>query len=159
MTILQGKPCGKIARCQNNKKLTYCPLLFLNKKNPNKKNPGILFSHSTLLNAIIFFSLVETGPVAQRIRARGYEPRCRGFKSLLAQNSSLRLRVSLVVLETTNSKMTTAALELLRELRIPIAKFIVKLWNFSIRVCGLYYYLFLYLRSHSIRQFFVYDLL
>lgn len=142
MTILQGKPCGKIARCQNNKKLTYCPLLFL-----NQKNPGILFSHSTLLNAIIFFSLVETGPVAQRIRARGYEPRCRGFKSLLAQNSSLleRLRVSLVVLETTNRKMTTAALELLRELRIPIAKFIVKLWNFSIRVCGLYYYFFLYL--------------
>lgn len=27
---------------------------------------------------------VETGPVAQRIRARGYEPRCRGFESLLA---------------------------------------------------------------------------
>ena len=26
----------------------------------------------------------ETGPVAQRIRARGYEPRCRGFESLLA---------------------------------------------------------------------------
>jgi hypothetical protein len=26
------------------------------------------------------------GPVAQRIRARGYEPRCRGFESLLAQN-------------------------------------------------------------------------
>lgn len=25
------------------------------------------------------------GPVAQRIRARGYEPRCRGFESLLAQ--------------------------------------------------------------------------
>jgi hypothetical protein len=24
------------------------------------------------------------GPVAQRIRARGYEPRCRGFESLLA---------------------------------------------------------------------------
>lgn len=29
------------------------------------------------------------GPVAQRIRARGYEPRCRGFKSLLAQPSVL----------------------------------------------------------------------
>ncbi|KAG6500812.1 hypothetical protein ZIOFF_040667 [Zingiber officinale] len=26
------------------------------------------------------------GPVAQRIRARGYEPRCRGFESLLARN-------------------------------------------------------------------------
>ncbi|KAF4349368.1 hypothetical protein G4B88_007858 [Cannabis sativa] len=26
------------------------------------------------------------GPVAQRIRARGYEPRCRGFESLLAHN-------------------------------------------------------------------------
>jgi hypothetical protein len=25
------------------------------------------------------------GPVAQWIRARGYEPRCRGFESLLAQ--------------------------------------------------------------------------
>ena len=25
------------------------------------------------------------GPVAQRIRARGYEPRCRGFESLLAR--------------------------------------------------------------------------
>lgn len=29
---------------------------------------------------------METGPVAQRIRARGYEPRCRGFESLLAHN-------------------------------------------------------------------------
>lgn len=29
---------------------------------------------------------METGPVAQGIRARGYEPRCRGFESLLAQN-------------------------------------------------------------------------
>lgn len=29
---------------------------------------------------------VETGPVAQRIRARGYEPRCRGFESPLAHN-------------------------------------------------------------------------
>lgn len=29
------------------------------------------------------------GPVAQRIRARGYEPRCRGFESLLAQPSLL----------------------------------------------------------------------
>lgn len=28
----------------------------------------------------------EVGPVAQRIRARGYEPRCRGFESLLAHN-------------------------------------------------------------------------
>ncbi|XP_027357134.1 uncharacterized protein LOC113866509 [Abrus precatorius] len=28
------------------------------------------------------------GPVAQRIRARGYEPRCRGFESLLAHNRS-----------------------------------------------------------------------
>jgi hypothetical protein len=26
------------------------------------------------------------GPVAQRIRARGYEPRCRGFESLLAHS-------------------------------------------------------------------------
>ena len=31
---------------------------------------------------------VGTGPVAQRIRARGYEPRCRGFKSLLAHNNN-----------------------------------------------------------------------
>lgn len=29
---------------------------------------------------------VEAGPVAQGIRARGYEPRCRGFESLLARN-------------------------------------------------------------------------
>ena len=29
------------------------------------------------------------GPVAQRIRARGYEPRCRGFESLLAHNLPL----------------------------------------------------------------------
>lgn len=29
---------------------------------------------------------METGPVAQRIRARGYEPRCRGFESLLAHH-------------------------------------------------------------------------
>ena len=33
---------------------------------------------------------VGTGPVAQRIRARGYEPRCRGFKSLLAHNNNNR---------------------------------------------------------------------
>ncbi|KAL8259207.1 hypothetical protein R6Q59_027160 [Mikania micrantha] len=30
------------------------------------------------------------GPVAQRIRARGYEPRCRVFKSLLAHNRPKR---------------------------------------------------------------------
>jgi hypothetical protein len=30
------------------------------------------------------------GPVAQRIRARGYEPRCRGFESLLAHNRPQR---------------------------------------------------------------------
>lgn len=34
---------------------------------------------------------VETGgPVAQGIRARGYEPRCRGFESLLAHNRPKR---------------------------------------------------------------------
>lgn len=32
------------------------------------------------------------GPVAQRIRARGYEPRCRGFESLLAHNRPKRGR-------------------------------------------------------------------
>ena len=31
---------------------------------------------------------VGSGPVAQGIRARGYEPRCRGFESLLARNQS-----------------------------------------------------------------------
>lgn len=30
------------------------------------------------------------GPVAQRIRVRGYEPRCRGFESLLAHNRPKR---------------------------------------------------------------------
>ncbi|KAL8247723.1 hypothetical protein R6Q59_008939 [Mikania micrantha] len=30
------------------------------------------------------------GPVVQRIRARGYEPRCRGFESLLAHNRPKR---------------------------------------------------------------------
>ncbi|KAC9709419.1 hypothetical protein E3N88_45355 [Mikania micrantha] len=30
------------------------------------------------------------GPVAQRIRARGYEPQCRGFESLLAHNRPKR---------------------------------------------------------------------
>lgn len=33
----------------------------------------------------------EVGPVAQRIRARGYEPRCRGFESLLAHNRPKRV--------------------------------------------------------------------
>lgn len=33
---------------------------------------------------------VGTGPVAQGIRARGYEPRCRGFESLLAHNRRTR---------------------------------------------------------------------
>ena len=33
---------------------------------------------------------VEAGPVAQGIRARGYEPRCRGFESLLAHNRPKR---------------------------------------------------------------------
>ncbi|TQE09564.1 hypothetical protein C1H46_004783, partial [Malus baccata] len=32
------------------------------------------------------------GPVAQRIRARDYEPRCRGFESLLAHNWPKRER-------------------------------------------------------------------
>ena len=32
----------------------------------------------------LFTDQMEAGPVAQRIRARGYEPRCRGFESLLA---------------------------------------------------------------------------
>ena len=35
------------------------------------------------------------GPVAQRIRARGYEPRCRGFESLLAHNRPKREGLSL----------------------------------------------------------------
>ncbi|GFP93275.1 hypothetical protein PHJA_001471900, partial [Phtheirospermum japonicum] len=30
------------------------------------------------------------GPVAQRIRARGYGPRCRGFESLLTHNRPKR---------------------------------------------------------------------
>ncbi|KAL7234693.1 hypothetical protein ACSBR1_018192 [Camellia fascicularis] len=30
------------------------------------------------------------GPVARRIRARGYEPQCRGFESLLAHNRPKR---------------------------------------------------------------------
>ena len=37
--------------------------------------------------AKLFFSLFK-GRVAQRIRARGYEPRSRGFKSLLAQQKT-----------------------------------------------------------------------
>eukprot|EP01018_Ginkgo_biloba_P008939 Gb_32958 [translate_table: standard] len=37
---------------------------------------------------------VETGPVAQRIRARGYEPRCRGFESLLAHKQPQKGRAS-----------------------------------------------------------------
>ena len=44
-------------------------------------------------------NLVEAGPVAQGIRARGYEPRCRGFESLLARNqsqSSSKKKVSLL---------------------------------------------------------------
>ncbi|MBA0758051.1 hypothetical protein Gotri_021082, partial [Gossypium trilobum] len=32
----------------------------------------------------------EVGPVAQRIRARGYEPQCQGFESLLAHNRPKR---------------------------------------------------------------------
>uniref|UniRef100_A0A2K1X495 Uncharacterized protein n=1 Tax=Populus trichocarpa TaxID=3694 RepID=A0A2K1X495_POPTR len=32
----------------------------------------------------------EVGPVAQRIRARGYEPWCQGFESLLAHNRPKR---------------------------------------------------------------------
>ncbi len=39
---------------------------------------------------------VEAGPVAQGIRARGYEPRCRGFESLLARNQSSSKGISLV---------------------------------------------------------------
>ena len=38
---------------------------------------------------------VGSGPVAQGIRARGYEPRCRGFKSLLARNQSSPDEISL----------------------------------------------------------------
>ena len=36
----------------------------------------------------LFTDRMEAGPVAQRIRARGYEPRCRGFESLLAHTQS-----------------------------------------------------------------------
>ncbi|KAG8473084.1 hypothetical protein CXB51_034981 [Gossypium anomalum] len=32
----------------------------------------------------------EVGPIAQRIKARGYEPRCRGFESLLVHNRPKR---------------------------------------------------------------------
>ncbi|MBA0785971.1 hypothetical protein Gotri_027180, partial [Gossypium trilobum] len=32
----------------------------------------------------------EVGPIAQKIRARGYEPRCREFESLLAHNRPKR---------------------------------------------------------------------
>ncbi|PHU15527.1 hypothetical protein BC332_16732 [Capsicum chinense] len=32
----------------------------------------------------------RVGPVAQRIRARSYEPQCRGFESLLAHNRPKR---------------------------------------------------------------------
>ena len=39
---------------------------------------------------------VEAGPVAQGIRARGYEPRCRGFESLLARNQSSLNEISLL---------------------------------------------------------------
>lgn len=39
---------------------------------------------------------VEAGPVAQGIRARGYEPRCRGFESLLARNQSSSKGISLL---------------------------------------------------------------
>ncbi|KAK9088877.1 hypothetical protein Scep_027959 [Stephania cephalantha] len=28
----------------------------------------------------------RVGPLAQRIRARGYEPRCQGFESIIAHN-------------------------------------------------------------------------
>ena len=39
---------------------------------------------------------VGSGPVAQGIRARGYEPRCRGFESLLARNQSSPDEISLL---------------------------------------------------------------
>lgn len=41
--------------------------------------------YSKSIFAKLFFS---KGRVAQRIRARGYEPRSRGFKSLLAQQKT-----------------------------------------------------------------------
>ena len=33
------------------------------------------------------------GPVAQRIRARGYEPQCRGLESLLAHKRPPELKI------------------------------------------------------------------
>ena len=39
---------------------------------------------------------VEAGPVAQGIRARGYEPRCRGFESLLAHKKPIIPEMSLI---------------------------------------------------------------
>lgn len=59
----------------------------LRRKNENSKEtkktstPPILSGTFTLKNS---YRLWEMGRVAQGIRARGYEPRCRGFKSLLA---------------------------------------------------------------------------
>ncbi|MFQ6623789.1 hypothetical protein Gotur_003630 [Gossypium turneri] len=34
----------------------------------------------------------EVGPIAQRIRTRGYKPWCQGFKSLIAHNRPKRER-------------------------------------------------------------------
>lgn len=54
-----------------------------------KSVPGNAGTGSTLLFFFLFSeSLGIKGRVAQRIRARGYEPRSRGFKSLLAQQKA-----------------------------------------------------------------------
>ena len=60
------------------------------------------------------------GPVAQRIRARGYEPRCRGFESLLAHNRSKREGPFLYLWGFTSGG---------RKIMIGVAD--AKLWNLS----------------------------
>ena len=45
--------------------------------------------HIQVFHAILILSTNKTALVAQWTRARGYEPRCQGFESLLARNNKL----------------------------------------------------------------------
>ncbi|GFP84362.1 hypothetical protein PHJA_000580000 [Phtheirospermum japonicum] len=69
------------------------------------------------------------GPVAQRIRARGYEPRCRGFESLLAHNQPKR----------------EVPFPLGRKIIIGIAD--QRLWNLGVGLWNAFFFLFIISRE------------
>ena len=66
----------------------FCNVLWSEQDAKGFRKVSLFNLEGTLSKREAFVSLY--GGVAQRIRARGYEPRCRGFESLLAHNRPKR---------------------------------------------------------------------